>query len=394
MLDNCYICRVNRKYLSVMINQELEKEEKRGEVRIEEYNPTKTVRLSTDLFNVSKTISKLANSHAVKLLYAIAQSVQSQTSASGDTKYKLDISLGAVFDYLGVQNSGMRYDYLRSALKAIQDNSLQIVERTPRGGTRYKGVSWISGYDFSTEKDRLIISLGDFAPPYLLQLSQYASIRPIDYSGLTTAYQLWLYPFLKDREKMGSFRVKIADLKTMLNAEGKSSYSDEMKGTNIFLLRVLGITVSEKAKQETKLARKEKRLPHFVAWDYARDGQGKPIGTLYNINRCTDLNVYVRGIKQGRSYMELEFKFNVNPLKDGHLYHPEALPPSEQRPQGGEQQGRKGYGWVVMTKEDVDQLQSVLGIDTRERLVALNPHSLHMKDGVISRYKKLPGFFD
>ena len=113
-----------------MINQELEKEEKRGEVRIEEYNPTKTVRLSTDLFNVSKTISKLANSHAVKLLYAIAQSVQSQTSASGDTKYKLDISLGAVFDYLGVQNSGMRYDYLRSALKAIQDNSLQIVERT------------------------------------------------------------------------------------------------------------------------------------------------------------------------------------------------------------------------------------------------------------------------
>ena len=54
-----------------MINQELEKEEKRGEVRIEEYNPTKTVRLSTDLFNVSKTISKLANSHAVKLLYAI-----------------------------------------------------------------------------------------------------------------------------------------------------------------------------------------------------------------------------------------------------------------------------------------------------------------------------------
>ena len=48
-----------------MINQELEKEEKRGKVRIEEYNPTKTVRLSTDLFNVSKTISKLANARAV-----------------------------------------------------------------------------------------------------------------------------------------------------------------------------------------------------------------------------------------------------------------------------------------------------------------------------------------
>lgn len=362
------------------------------DILIEEYSPSRSVRLSADLFNVTKTISKLTSTHAVKLLYALAQAVQSQASSGGEVRYRIDISIRAVFDYLGVMTSGMRYDYLRDALKEIQDNSLQIVERTARGAIRYKGVSWISGYEFSTDRDRLVISLGDSAPPYLLQLSQYASIRPLDYSGLSTAYQLWLYPFLKDKEKLGVFRVKISDLKTMLNAEDKSTYNDPVSGTNRFLLRVLGITISEQAKQEAKLARKEKRLPRFVAWDYARGKDGKPVGTIYNINRCTDLIVYVRGVKQGRSYVELEFciKGSTSP----QLYYPEILPPDDQRPQGIEQQGKRGYGWVLLANDDLLQLQSSFGIDTKERLVALNPCTLQLRNGEVFQYKKLPVFFD
>jgi hypothetical protein len=375
-----------------MIDQELEKKE--GEVLIEEYNPNKAVRLSTDLFNIAKSISTITDVHALRLIYAIGQSIQSNEVDMSDRIPRINISISAVFDYLGIRNSGRRYDLLRIAFDTILSNPLKIVERTPRGAVHYKGISWIAGYKFSTDRDRLYILLNSLASPYLIKLTQYASIRPIDYSGLTTAYQLWLYPFLKDREKMGSFRIKIADLKMMLDSERKSTYNDPVLGTNRFLLKVLGITISEMAKQEAKLARKEKRLPRFVAWDYARDGKGKPIGTLYNINRCTDLNVYVRGIKQGRSYVELEFKFNVKGSKEVYLYWPEALPPSEQRPQGAEQQGRMGYGWVVMTEQDVALMQSTFGIETKERLVALNPYTLHMKDGVISRYKKLPGFFD
>lgn len=362
------------------------------EIMIEEYSPSKAVRLSADLFNVTKTISKLSSTHAVKLLYALAQSVQSQASSGDEVRYRIDISIRAVFDYLGVVNSGMRYDYLRDALREIQDNSLQIVERTSRGAIRYKGVSWISGYEFSTDRDRLVISLGDSAAPYLLQLSQYASIRPIDYSGLCTAYQLWLYPFLKDREKLGVFRVKVSDLKTMLNAEDKTTYNDPVSGTNRFFLKVLGITISEQAKQEAKLARKEKRLPRFVPWDYARDRNGKPVGTIYHINRCTDLNVYVRGVKQGRSYVELEF--SVKGERSPQLYYPEILPPEEQRPQGIEQLGKRGWGWVSLSNDDLLHLQSFFGIDTKERLVSLNPCSMQLKNGEVFQYKKLPVFFD
>lgn len=357
-------------------------------VTVNEYSPMKSVRLSTDLFNVSKTLSRISKSHTIRLLFALAQSVQDQTANGCAPRYRIDFSLSAVFDYLGIRNSGMRYEYLREALKEIQDNSLQIAERTSRGGIVYKGISWISGYEFSTEGDRLVIILGSLVTPYLLQLSQYASIRPIDYSALSTAYQLWFYPFLKDKQKMGAFRVSIEYLKLLLGASEKATYSNSMSGTNKFLSKVLGITISQKAKEEAKLARKERRLPKFVAWDYTR-ANGKPVGTLYNININTDLCVMARGIKRGRAYTEVEFKFVAKGDLPSEIYIPEILSIPEQLPQD-QQQGKVGWGWVVLTDTEVKQLLSEYGGMSINRLVELCPNSLQLKDGVVSRFQEIP----
>lgn len=279
-------------------------------VRVDRYNANKAVRISNDLFDVSKCIMDLGSVHAVKLLYALAQSVQGRDIKEFPV---LDFSIDAAFDYLGIQKSNNRHVYLRDALDSILRNGLSIARTTKRNSITYTGVNWISFYEFSTDKDRVVITLNPHAEPYLLQLSQFAVIRPQMYMKLKTSYQAWLYPYLVNRKNLGVWTESIETLKTMLGLSDSVTYNHSSIGTNRFLSKVMGITISEAYKRELALAKSEKRKVRFVPWDYTTDKDGKPIGTLYNINAHTDLEVKVSPLKTGRSYTHLVFEFGDAP---------------------------------------------------------------------------------
>lgn len=369
------------------------------DLRVDNYNPNKAVRLSNDLFDISKSVSLLSNAHGIKIIYVIAQSIQnSQVDIQGGVP-RIDISIQALFDYLDLWKSNRRYEYLIMAFQAIMNNPLHLVKKDSNGNISYRGMSWISEYSFSTDKDRLLITLNPASIPLLYELSRYASIQPRHYNALSSAYQLWLYPFLKNKSKMGKFRVKVSDLKILLNSEGKGSYTDAMRGNNTFFRRVLGITISKKAKKENARAKMAKEKPQFIPWDYTIDSStGKPTGTLYAINAYTDLFVYARGIKHGRSYEEVEFYFTSEDFfqkgkwKEELMYAPdlfESISPSLTITPPKETIEKK-KGWVVLTDKQVQELLKTFGISNVE-LLAQKCKTLQIdKEGRVLQYKEIP----
>lgn len=369
------------------------------DLRVDDYNPNKFVRLSDDLFNIKTAISVLANVHGLKVVYAMAQAIQNNQSEQIDGIPRINFSISALFDYLDLWKSNRRYEYLKMAFQALLDNPLHLVEKNPDGSTTYSGLSWISGYKFGTNKERVLITLNPLAIPFLFKLSRYASIQPRHYNSLSSAYQLWLYPFLKNRQGMGRFRVKVSELKILLNSESKS-YNDAMRGTNSFFRRVLGIVPSSKAKEENIRARNAKEKPRFVPWDYAKDSTGKPMGTLYAINIHTDLFVYARGIKRGRSYEEVEFYFTSPDFfqkgkwKEELMYAPDLFAPtsSPSLPQipDGTIEKKEGWGWVILTEEQVQEHLQTFGISNVEQLVQKCKSLQIDKEGSVLQYKKLP----
>ena len=79
---------------------------------------------------------------------------------------------------------------------------------------------------------------------------------------------------------------------------------------------VIGIKVSEAAKQENRLASIEHRAPKEIPWDYTTSREGSPNGTLYTISRETDIRVRACAVKEGRSYAKIIFFID---LKDESL---------------------------------------------------------------------------
>lgn len=276
-------------------------------VAIKKYAPEKSVRLHNDLFDITKCISRMDKVHAVKMLFALAQAVQ-----GNDLEHfpQIIFPIDIAFEYLGIKASNKRFEYLKETLDTILDNSLKIVEYDNYGNPiAWKGISWVSSYYFGKASREVVIDMNPMAEKYLLQLSQYASIKPKSYVALTTAYQCWLYPYLKNVYKLGVWEVSIADLKKLLSAEDKSSYTDLETGTNKFLKRVIGITISSKAKEENKLSKKERRKPKYVPWDFTKDSKGNYTGSLYHINSKTELKVSACAIKTGRLYTRVVFLF-------------------------------------------------------------------------------------
>ena len=363
---------------------------------VESYNPNKSVRLSNDLFDVSKAISRITSTHALKLIYAIAQIVQSKQVEVVSGSPRIEISMSAVFDYLDISMSNRRHDFLKDALEEIMNKSLHIVHIGKNGEKVYEGASWISWYKFSDRKDRLYIIPGPMAIPLLQNLSQYVSVYPKHYNSLSTSYQLWLYPFLKNKQKLVSFRISIDSLKQLLNSTSKSSYTDSVRGTNTFLRRAIGITISEQAKKENTLAKQEKRMPKFIPWDYVKDPKtGEPCGTLYSINRHTDIRVYARGIKNGRAYTEIEFLFSKLDLID-NLSSKEQLEDDQQDlfsmsiDSQKSTEDREGFAWVKISVEEVITLLNESKSRTIEELVS-NNSSLQIRNGDIYQYKEVEG---
>lgn len=399
MYDNHYLCRVlNHSTMDEEKNSQ-EEELSFSEYRVDSYNPNKPARLSNDLFDITKSVSTLSSTHGLKLVYAIAQAVQDKQVETISGLPRINMSVQAAFDYLDLRTSNRRYELLKAAFEAVMNNSLHLVQKDSKGNSIFRGMSWISWYEFSTGKNRLYIVINPMAIPFLLQLSRYASIQPKYYNQLSTTYQLWLYPFLKNKQKMRSFKVRIDELKKLLNSDQKESYTDEMRGTNAFFKRVLGITISQAAKEENARAKKAKESPAFIPWDYVLDKSGKPTGTLYNINAHTDLMVSARGIKSGRSYEEIEFLFTPPEFfkesgAKGQFYTPDLFAEEKSKPRSKEDTGidpREGWGWVVLSEEQVQELLNDLNVPSKEKLVAMSRY-LQLHKGQVHRYMELPYF--
>lgn len=351
---------------------------------VERYSEKKPARIPSELFDVSRAVNKIENVHALRAMFAIAQIVQNQQD---QLITELRIPIDVMFEYIGAKKSNRDYELLKSALDLIIDNPLKLVQRKKNGAKVYSGMSWIINYRFATDEKAVRITVNPLAAPYLLQLVQYVSVQPEQYLCLNTAVQTWLYAFLKDKQKMGSFRIKISDLKAMLNMEEQATYQDPETGNNRFLERVLGIRISADAKVENARAKKEKRHPIFIPWDYVTRN-GKSTGTLYAINMQTDLRVAVRAIKDGRSYTEVEFNFTLasKPTKVTRI--------EPKTDENSSIEIKNGWGYVTLTEGDLLKLLLDYNVSFEELLKIPELRLVADKAGRISQYREIEGLVE
>lgn len=277
----------------------------KNKTKIDTFKDLKPIRVSQELYEVGKVRFKMGV-YGYRLLYALAQSLDYNQK---DLFPEYGFDLQVIFKYLNINNNGRRYEILNEALKDIGENILNIKTYKKSGGIRWQGMAWITKYDFATDEKLLNIQINESVKPFLLNLKQYALIRPKDYLNLSTEYQNWFYPYLKNVAKLGKWRVAIEDLKQALFLENTDSYNPKKNKNAIpyFLDRVIGIQISQKAKLENQTATKAKRKPKLIEWDYTKDKEGNNTGTLFGITSGTDINVTASVEKTGRSYTHIVF---------------------------------------------------------------------------------------
>jgi hypothetical protein len=101
----------------------------------------------------------------------------------------------------------------------------------------------------------------------------------------------------------------IDEIRESLELDVQDSYNKKKsRNANMNILRwVLGIEISEAAKNEPKAAKTEKRPMRMIPWDYIKDKNGEPTGTLATISKETDINVRACVLKEGRSFHKVIF---------------------------------------------------------------------------------------
>lgn len=290
------------------------KEEKK-EMKITKYNQDKAVRVSQDLYQLGKIRWRMSTL-AYRLLFALSQCLEYR---SPDLFPELGFDKQTLFKYMGLENNKDCYNRLAETLNEIMEKPLKIAQPKKRGGYYWAGYAWISSYYFSTNEKFVTIRLNDDVKPFLLNLKQYASIQPKYYIRLSTEYQNWFYPYLKNAVKLGQWRVSIDNLKLALSLDENSSYdpTKNKNATENILKYVVGIQISEEAKQEQRQAKAAGRSPRPVAWNYYVDKKtGETTGTLYGITANTDINVSACAVKTGRTYADIIFFIS---MKKQHL---------------------------------------------------------------------------
>ena len=293
-MGNTYFC--NREVNNIMENQ-LKK--------IEKYDPNKVVRISQDLYEVSSYRWRMST-HGYRLLFALVQTIE---YAGDDLFPELGFEKQALFKYLGIDTTERKYELLDKILNEVLEKSLHIVRMKKSGARVWMGYSWITSYRLSEDEKYVRIRLNEDVRPFLLNLKKYASIQPKYYLRLSTEYQNWFYPYLKNVVKLGKWTVSIEDLKLALYLENTPTYDTKQykNATERFLEKVVGIVISQKAKDENRLSKAQKRPQKAVPWDYVQDKSGKFTGTLAGITANTDINVTASVIKTGRSYTHIVF---------------------------------------------------------------------------------------
>lgn len=266
------------------------------------FSLSKPIKISSELYNIDKYRWKMSTL-GYRTLFAISQCVD------GNMLFReVSFPKDMLFKYLGLESTNRRYELLKDALNEVRQSGVEYCSVNERGKRKWVGISWITFYSFSEEDNTVNIDINDKAMPFLCALKQYALIQPKTYLRLSTDYQNWLYPLLKMRLGLGSWEMTIDYIYESLDLEHTKSYNKKNRNYIVNILKyVVGIQISDAAKKEQKLATKERRKPKLVAWDYVKNSNGKPSGTLYAIHKETDINVYACAVKEGRSYNKVIF---------------------------------------------------------------------------------------
>ena len=273
--------------------------------KIEKFDPNKVVRISQELYEVNACRWRMST-YGYRLLFALAQTVE---YAEEDLFPELGFDKQVIFKYLGLENTERKYELLDKILNEVLQNSLHLPRVKKNGARIWMGYSWITSYRFSEDERFVNIRLNGDVKPFLISLKRYASIQPKYYLKLSTDYQNWFYPYLKNVVKLGKWTVAINDLKFALYLENTPTYDPKQNknATEKFLDKVIGITISQKAKDENRLSKAQKRVQKPIAWDYTKDKSGKFTGTLAGITANPDINVTASVIKTGRCYTHIVF---------------------------------------------------------------------------------------
>lgn len=273
--------------------------------KIDTFKDLKPIRVSQELYELNRVRFKMGV-FGYRLLYALAQSVD---YSQKDLFPEYGFDKNAIFKYLGLESTERKYELLDGALRDIGENILSIRQTKKNGAIRWAGMAWITSYSFASDEKLINIRINEDVKPFLLNLKQYTLIRPKDYLNLTTEYQNWFYPYLKNVAKLGKWRVLIEDLKMALFLEDTPTYNQKQNknATEHFLKNVVGIQISNTAKIENQTSTAAKRKPKLIEWDYTRDKKGTLTGTLHGITQGTDINVTASVEKTGRSYTHIVF---------------------------------------------------------------------------------------
>lgn len=283
------------------------------------YNPNAAAKVSSLLFDINRCRWNMST-HGYRMLFALAQNIN-QTDLFNEYEFPKDV----IFKYLGVDTTGRKHEILASTLKELLSSGLEICQVNKKNGKRtWIGSAWITDYRFSEENSSVWLRINDNARPFLFAVQQFSEVKPKHYLGLNTDTQNWFYPFLKKAVNLGRWELTIDELRDALNLDRQDSYNPKKnRNANMNILRwVVGIEISDGAKAELALAKKERRAPRPIPWDYIKDKNGNPTGTLYSISNATDIDVQASVFKEGRSYSRIVFLIK---------WKPEEMSPSQRK---------------------------------------------------------------
>lgn len=271
---------------------------------VEKFNPNSSVKVASILYDIKRCRWNMTT-YGYRMLFALAQGIDQQNMFC-----EYDIPKDALFQYLGLENTGRKHELLQKTLSEVMSKGLEVCTVNQKTGKRtWSGTAWITDYKFSEENNHVWLKINENARPYLFAVQQYGEIKPKYYLELTTDYQNWFYPLFKKAVNLGRWEMTIGDIREGLKLDTQDSYNvKKNKNANMNILRwVLGIEISEAAKAEPKLAKAEKRAQRLIPWDYIKDRNGKPSGTLAAISEFTDIHVQACVQKEGRSYSKVIF---------------------------------------------------------------------------------------
>ncbi len=231
---------------------------------------------------------------ALRLLYALIQNLD-QTN---DLFPEWEIEIKLLFKYLYLENDTAKYTKVREAFQKLNENPLQWKITEKRWGI----IPWFTKVTFDeNDSTKVKVILNSETKPYLISFKKFAKFKTGYYMKLYRRYSTWLYPYFKSREFRRGFTVSIETLKQWTFTENNLSYNPQKnKNANVDFLRwVIGIT---RDKENDK-------------WNYTmikyKLKNGKTVekfnGTLYEINKNTDIEVTAQVEKKGRNYDKIFF---------------------------------------------------------------------------------------